>query len=109
MGGPNAKLNGTGTVIKADRMALLTAGKWYGVYPTDLTGYVKCEIDDYLLFKKDGTLDLVDGGIRCHTGNIGDYYVNRPWSFKNNQTIIHLDDYKYFSGDITGGGDFQIY
>ncbi len=87
MGGSNANLNGTGTVIKADRMALLTAGKWY----FDPAQFPACLADDYFQFRKDGTFDYKRGNVKCEAGvSDNNEIINNSWYFKNNQTVLHI-------------------
>jgi hypothetical protein len=102
-GNQTCPVNGTAPVL--DRFKTLTTGKWY------LKPYVQeslnnpngdcaaCNLDDYIIFRTNGTCDWTDGGVKCgdHEGGI-DYAYNIPWKFKNNQTVISFTSE---FGDVT--------
>jgi len=94
-GNESTPLNGTPTSV--DRMAILTTGKWYfkptvEVHLNDST-FAPCNIDDYIVFRTNGTCDWKDGNIVCDPNVSGiDHGDNIPWVFKNNQTVIHFGD-----------------
>jgi hypothetical protein len=82
----NSSLNGTAPPV-LDRFATLTTGKWSLRLYADPTE--PCMLDDYLVFRPNGTFDCVDGGVQCDMGGF-DYCTNVPWVFKNNQTVLNF-------------------
>lgn len=93
----NASLNGSAPPA-FDRFAALTTGKWYwrpmvedSIFNQDY-GFFPCNLDDYWVFRVDGTMDCRDGGIQCEPHYSGiEYWDNISWVFENNQNIINLE------------------
>lgn len=107
MGGNEiSPINGTAPAL--DRLAMLTAGKWYfRPYVEECLSSpngdcANCNLDDYMVFRTNGTCDIKDGGIQCqqHEGGI-DYGDNITWAFKDNQTVISFQDTDYPINEIS--------
>ena len=92
-----ASLNGTAPPPTFDRLAALTTGKWYWrptveQYLNDtMFSFQPCMVDDFMVFRTNGTYDLKPGAIQCDPifqylewG----YWDNTPWVFKNNRRFF---------------------
>lgn len=85
----------TGTAPTLDRYAILTTGKWYfrplvlEANAIEPNSFPPCNLDDYIVFRKDGTCDFKDGVDVCpDTLTEIDHGNNIPWALTNNQTTI---------------------
>ncbi|MGN6164395.1 MAG: fasciclin domain-containing protein [Flavisolibacter sp.] len=98
-GNQTSSINGTAPII--DRLKTLTTGKWYfrPIVEAD-PDYPSCNLDDYIVFRTNGTCDFKDGANTCPDDiNEIDHGDNIPWALTNNQTTIDIN---------SGGIIFQI-
>lgn len=126
-------LNGIAPRSTLDTMSILTTGKWLfkplveQADAIDPTAYPPCNLDDYIVFRTNGTCDWDDGADVCPASvSQIDHATNIPWAltYTNNEPalnfssggavwrIVAITDSLLTLSDITGGsppsGNFNL-
>lgn len=78
---------------------LITSGKWKivsdmsrtgsGAWQEDIGTYGACELDDFILFNTDNTLEINEGVTKCDP--LDPQFEMGIWAFTDNETKLSLD------------------
>ncbi len=81
------------------KTTLITTGNWKVVSDMSRTGsgawqeeigtYGACELDDYILFKTDNTLEVNEGATKCNPSD--PQFETGIWAFTDNETKLNFN------------------
>lgn len=92
------------------RMELITSGNWKivsdqvkvgnGGWDEGIQAYSSCELDNYLKFSSNNTVEYNEGATMCDP--LDDQSITAPWAFENGETSLNIFGEVLIIEELTG-------